>query len=349
MGYSNQVVGFIWPGRSGGRVTKSGDVQVKCWCLGLLLVGGLLAGCSGRSDSVRFRAATAPGLVDESPTEAAEDQAWLKQTDQTVEEKYTPKKLPKGLVAEPVERRYGDEITYLSTAQQEQPLRSRSKDLLERARARAELARQGQKPAVSPEESPEAPTQAESAPPAAAADSALPPVAESQEEIAESRLITPEAVRRVDLPPAQAEPAVTASPPAEPAVIAAPPAEPVVTAALPAEPAVTAAPPAEPTVSAVAVERPPPAAAEAEALPGYRIQLAALPDETTATEEWERLQGAHPGILGSLNLVLQEVVLDGNRGIYLRVQASDFASDEQARAACELLKAKGQNCFVVLP
>jgi cell division septation protein DedD len=111
------------------------------------------------------------------------------------------------------------------------------------------------------------------------------------------------------------------------------------------------APPPAPSVatpSAAATSEPAP---QVTALPdaktgGFLVQLAALRAEDGARPAWTRLQKAHPALLGDRELAIQRVDL-GDRGIFYRVQAGYFADRISARALCNALKARGQDCLVV--
>lgn len=111
----------------------------------------------------------------------------------------------------------------------------------------------------------------------------------------------------------------------------------------PAEPPVEA--PAEP-VATSPVQTPGSAApAPAEVAPGsWMIQLAALRQEAAARQEWQRVQGRHRELLGSMSLQLERADL-GERGIYYRVQAGPLPNRATAQDLCAQLKAAGQDCI----
>jgi cell division septation protein DedD len=107
--------------------------------------------------------------------------------------------------------------------------------------------------------------------------------------------------------------------------------------------------PAEPPVAPSAATSEP--APQVAALPdaktgGFLVQLAALRAEDGARPAWARLQKAHPALLGDRELTIQRVDL-GDRGIFYRVQTGFFADRVGARALCNALKARGQDCLVV--
>lgn len=174
---------------------------------------------------------------------------------------------------------------------------------------------------------PEAPALAE--PPletAAGPAEKAPPEAESPPAAAPQIAVTPEP------PPTAAEPPAptAAEPPAPP------------TAAQPAPRDVTAPEPAAPKAEAPQVAAVPPATAPAGA---YVVQLASLKSEDAVRPAWERLQKAHPALLGDRELAIQEADL-GARGIFYRVRAGYFTDRAGALALCNALKARGQDCLV---
>jgi hypothetical protein len=63
--------------------------------------------------------------------------------------------------------------------------------------------------------------------------------------------------------------------------------------------------------------------------------------------EWQRLQARYPQVLKPLRLVVDEAKL-GERGVFYRVQAGAFGSEDGATAACDALISEGQACFVVV-
>ena len=65
------------------------------------------------------------------------------------------------------------------------------------------------------------------------------------------------------------------------------------------------------------------------------------------TDEWARLRDRYPEVLKPLRLVVDEAKL-GDRGVFYRVQAGAFGSQEGAIAACDSLINQGQACFVVV-
>ncbi|NIA67201.1 hypothetical protein HBA54_01190 [Pelagibius litoralis] len=76
------------------------------------------------------------------------------------------------------------------------------------------------------------------------------------------------------------------------------------------------------------------------------VQVSAIRDKLQIAGEWERLKSGYPEILGPLRLVVEEAKV-GERGVFFRVQAGGFASQDQAEAACVVLTDQGQSCFVL--
>ncbi|MEQ9350431.1 MAG: SPOR domain-containing protein, partial [Alphaproteobacteria bacterium] len=78
----------------------------------------------------------------------------------------------------------------------------------------------------------------------------------------------------------------------------------------------------------------------------WRIQLAAVREEDRARDEWQRMQGKYPAVLGSLTLHLERADL-GSRGVFWRIRAGDWADKAAAEQACEALAAQNQACLVI--
>jgi hypothetical protein len=75
-----------------------------------------------------------------------------------------------------------------------------------------------------------------------------------------------------------------------------------------------------------------------------KIQLAAVKTEAAAKSEWTKLQKAHPGQLGKLNLIVQKFTKDGT--VYYRVQAGPLADRTAAKSICSELAKQKQACIV---
>ena len=74
------------------------------------------------------------------------------------------------------------------------------------------------------------------------------------------------------------------------------------------------------------------------------LQLSSVKSESAATQEWNRLQAAHPALLGTLGLSLETASVQGTT--YYRVQTGPFASRDAAAKVCAQLKARDQDCLV---
>jgi hypothetical protein len=82
--------------------------------------------------------------------------------------------------------------------------------------------------------------------------------------------------------------------------------------------------------------------------PGYRIQFAAYRSAARAKAAWARILKAHGAVVDGLPPHTQRVDL-GQRGVYFRVQAGNFKTARAARLICAKLKAKRQDCIIVVP
>ncbi|MGH6947954.1 MAG: SPOR domain-containing protein [Kiloniellales bacterium] len=158
----------------------------------------------------------------------------------------------------------------------------------------------------------------------------------------------------------------TAPPPPEAAISEAPPSAPEPSAPAPkATPEVSAAlsqalnePPPQASADAVETAAPPvsaqatpeaPASAPqaAAARGGVLVQFASLKSEDNAKIAWERLKDTHPSELAALSLTIERADL-GERGVFYRVQGGPFADRAAAEELCAALKAKQQDCLVVI-
>jgi hypothetical protein len=116
-----------------------------------------------------------------------------------------------------------------------------------------------------------------------------------------------------------------------------------------AEQVAAVAPPAEGPAPGEAAEAAATFAAQAWDAPAGTIlvQVSAVQKEENVVEEWQRLQARYPQVLKPLRLVVEEAKL-GDRGVFYRVQAGAFGTEEGATAACGSLIDAGQACFVVV-
>lgn len=107
----------------------------------------------------------------------------------------------------------------------------------------------------------------------------------------------------------------------------------------------------EPLVMAAAqppAAQPPAAPRQSAAAPAaggsFRIQLAAVA-AGNGERGWSELQRDHGDVLGTLTPTFEEV--SGRNGPIIRVQAGPFADKDSADQACEIMKQRDANCFVV--
>lgn len=141
------------------------------------------------------------------------------------------------------------------------------------------------------------------------------------------------------LPPQAAAPAQPGTiQPVEPAAKPTPPAQ-QQAAATPAPAKLPAKPAAEPKFLA-------PEARAPVSTGGVRVQLGSLRTPDAAREEWARLKGEHPDVLGKLTAVAVKADL-GEKGIYYRVQAGPLADAAAAEKLCETLKRRNLGCSIV--
>lgn len=116
-----------------------------------------------------------------------------------------------------------------------------------------------------------------------------------------------------------------------------PPSSTTATAGRESEPqttAVTPSVPSAPKTATVSVGR-------------YLVQLSSLSAPLSARKEWTRLQKAFPDLFGERVLVLEKRLIEG-RGTFYRVQTGRYETLKDARAVCDTLKAKRQDCLVIM-
>ncbi len=90
------------------------------------------------------------------------------------------------------------------------------------------------------------------------------------------------------------------------------------------------------------------AAAAKVSRPSYRIQFASYRTAAKAKAAWAKIMKAHGAIVDGLPPHTQRADL-GQRGVYFRVQAGNFKTAGAARLICVKLKAKRQDCIIVVP
>ncbi|MDH3476051.1 MAG: SPOR domain-containing protein [Rhodospirillales bacterium] len=79
---------------------------------------------------------------------------------------------------------------------------------------------------------------------------------------------------------------------------------------------------------------------------GYVIQLSSVDSLSGARQELAKLQRSFPGLLGNVNLDVDQAKLDDSRTRY-RVRGGLFAELEPAQALCRELQSRRQDCLVV--
>jgi hypothetical protein len=120
----------------------------------------------------------------------------------------------------------------------------------------------------------------------------------------------------------------------------------------PAQPAAPATPSAPATASALnAPSLPAPVPATAErfaplANGRVQVQLGALPSETGARGEWDRLQKRAPELLGNRRVSLAPFDREGQTTLY-RIRTGGFADAATARAFCDEMKTRSIPCMVI--
>lgn len=292
--------------------------------LGLILAALALAGCAiemgppPESDPPLVpKTAKAPP----PPSQPTEPQAWSRDLDlKAGPTRIDREQLPEGLVAVDAGVIYSSEPLTFESALDEAAPQTAAERTLQRARERAAGAGNSVLPEVTA-----VPVEEVSA-------EALPPLGEPPTDPQEeAKASTPQGWRESRLPP----------PPKFPPLPTEEGGTPLETAAAQATPAAEKAPDGE-TVAATF-------AAEAWNAPAGSIlvQVSAVQKEEKVVDEWKRLQARYPQILEPLRLVVEEARL-GERGVFYRVQAGAFGTEEGATTACGSLIDAGQSCFVVV-
>ncbi|WP_193370488.1 SPOR domain-containing protein [Pelagibius marinus] len=311
------------------------------------------------------------------PPQPTEPQPWSRDLDlESGPTQIDEDQLAEGLVASDSGVLYSSErLTYESAFNDETP-KSEAERARERARARAEAAGRPAPPQVA--SAPVEEVSAQNLPPigeAAAAESEgtpapgkrdwrksrlppppkfppLPPEGAAASQPGEAE-VAAEAVEAPEGPEAATKEAPareailpeTALGPAEPPAGEPAAAEATVVELVAAEQIAAVAPAAE----AAAPEEAAAFAAEAWEAPAGTIlvQVSAVEKKEHVVEEWQRLRARYPQVLKPLRLVVEEAKL-GDRGVFYRVQAGAFGTEEGATAACGSLIDAGQACFVVV-
>jgi hypothetical protein len=143
-------------------------------------------------------------------------------------------------------------------------------------------------------------------------------------------------------PQALTQPPTPPKPDSAPATVPAPveanppsptPASPPVVASKPVAPAVTAKPPAR-TETAPATGH-------------VAVQLAALPTEQAAKDQWALLQHRMPDLLHGRSLTISKTDLSGHT--WWRLRTGGFADPNEAKGFCDKVRAKSEACDVLKP
>ncbi len=117
-------------------------------------------------------------------------------------------------------------------------------------------------------------------------------------------------------------------------------------------PAATSLPPAVPPHAVPSVGTPAPATPAAKPAvtpPGEQasVQLAALPTEDAAKQQWALLQHRLSDLLHGREPAISKVEMDGHT--WWRVRTGGFADLAMARGFCDQVRAKGSACDVIRP
>ena len=84
--------------------------------------------------------------------------------------------------------------------------------------------------------------------------------------------------------------------------------------------------------------------AKLAAASAVQIQLAANPDEAQIRRQWQQIYKANSDILRDRALAVQTTVSGGTK--FYRLRVGPFKDRSEARAVCQALKARGQDCIV---
>lgn len=75
-----------------------------------------------------------------------------------------------------------------------------------------------------------------------------------------------------------------------------------------------------------------------------RVHLASVRDTDQALAVWQTARESFADVLGGLALVVVELELGAEAGLFYQVQAGPFADDAAAETACAMLNERGQFC-----
>lgn len=149
----------------------------------------------------------------------------------------------------------------------------------------------------------------------------------------------PQALRAPPPPPAHTKPATLPTPPAAKAPTAAAAVSPAPAATVP----VSTTPTASPTPAAAAQK--PGNRAPAAAGGSLLVQLAALPTEQAAKDEWALLQHRMPDLLQGRRPTISRADVGGRT--WWRLRTGSFGDSADATGFCGKIKAKGGACDVI--
>lgn len=76
----------------------------------------------------------------------------------------------------------------------------------------------------------------------------------------------------------------------------------------------------------------------------FSLQLASVTQQQAVDQTWDRLKKRYPGVLGSLDLHSEQVLVANKT--YYRVKAGRFDSYDEAKQSCKLLLNSGASCIV---
>ncbi len=115
------------------------------------------------------------------------------------------------------------------------------------------------------------------------------------------------------------------------------------------KPAIPVEPPKpKPGASTNLAKSPPMPSARPSTLPSgsFGLQLAAFRDPNAIPPLWRKLKASHVKILGKLRVKVLRITVS-EKGVFHRLIAGPFPTEATARVACQSLKSRNQDCFVV--
>ena len=85
-----------------------------------------------------------------------------------------------------------------------------------------------------------------------------------------------------------------------------------------------------------------------QASTGYGVQLGSFSSDTLANKAWQTIQGKFAELLGQKDSKITPRLGAGGSMSH-RLVTGPYANANDARAACEALKQRQQDCFIVSP